>query len=78
MKRPIHAPSLQQLDFWPELKHKSMVFYAACAAFRAPARSVSEDGRTEGGRSSSKSCASAATPNGNHGDNLFSNLKGSK
>lgn len=51
-------------DFWPELRSQSMVFYAACAGRRAPARSVSEDGRTEAG-----SAAISGLPDGNHGDN---------
>jgi hypothetical protein len=54
-----------QLDFWPELSHRSMVFYAACAGRRAPARSVSEDGRAVSGLA-----ATSGLPDGNHGDNL--------
>jgi hypothetical protein len=54
-----------QLDFWPELSHRSMVFYAACAGRRAPARSVCEDGRTAAGLA-----AASGLPDGNHGDNL--------
>lgn len=42
-----------------------MVFYAACAGRRAPARSVSEDGRTAAGVA-----AVSGIPDGNHGDNL--------
>jgi len=42
-----------------------MVFYAACAGRRAPARSVSEDGRTAAGLA-----AASGHPDGNHGDNL--------
>lgn len=44
-KRPHPITAADQLDFWPELRHKSMVHYAALATRRAPARSVSEDGR---------------------------------
>lgn len=46
MKRNPTSRTIEQLDFWPELRNKSMVLYAALAAPRAPARSVSEDGRT--------------------------------
>ena len=52
-----------QLDFWPELRSRSMSFYAACAAARAPARSVSEDGRASGGT------AGGEAPLGIYGEN---------
>ncbi len=52
-----------QQDFWPELQSRSMVYYAACAASRAPARSASEDGRTASGSAAPRS------PLGIYGEN---------
>jgi hypothetical protein len=42
-----------------------MSFYAACAAVRAPARSVSEDGRANGGT------AGGEAPLGMYGETSF-------
>jgi hypothetical protein len=47
------------------LRHRRLVFYAAGAGRRAPARSVSEDGRAVSGLA-----ATSGLPDGNHGDNL--------
>jgi hypothetical protein len=45
---PMRQPALE-FDFGPVLSDQSVAFYAACAGSRAPARSVSEDGRTAPG-----------------------------
>ena len=69
MKRRTPSRPLQQLDFWPELRNPGMSFYAALSARRAPARSVSEDGRTVR-REAASARNGAQLPDGNHGDNL--------
>ena len=56
---------LQQLDFWPELRHPGMAFYAAMAGSGAPARSASEDGRTAAGSAATAKRA----PLGIYGEN---------
>lgn len=57
------AASPVQMDFWPELNSRAMSFYSALATTRAPARSVSEDGRTGGGNAAPRS------PLGIYGEN---------
>ncbi len=58
-----------QMDFWPELNSRAMSFYSALAATRAPARSVSEDGRTGSGSAARKS------PLGIYGENAVTLTK---
>lgn len=69
MKTTATSRTVQQLDFWPELRHKSMVLYAALAAPRAPARSVSEDGRTGSAEAAGKA------PLGIYGENAVTLTK---
>lgn len=69
MTRLPPSRSLQQLDFWPELRNPGMSFYAALSARRAPARSASEDGRTSR-REAAAARNRAQVPDGNHGDNV--------
>lgn len=71
MKRRTVSRPLQQLDFWPELRSPGMSFYAALSARRAPARSVSEDGRTVRSEAASARKGAHQVPDGNHGDITF-------
>jgi hypothetical protein len=69
VKRQPRTHFVQQLDFWPELRNPHIQLYATLSAQRAPARSVSEDGRTVSRKAASlRDCA--MVPDGNHGDNL--------
>lgn len=69
MKRSTHRHAPVQQDFWPELRNKSMALYAALAAPRAPARSVSEDGRTGSAKPAGKA------PLGIYGENAVTLTK---